>query len=127
MMALLHVNASVEDLGYLTEQQKSSGDLKFYVYLSVIDSNGQPVTGLSKQDIRLIMFDGIETITLDQEFEIQTVTSHGPAAVPGFYGLKIDRKLKNETVLPEARLFGVTVKNGGNFGQTIFKVSYLKQ
>lgn len=126
-MGLLHVTAVVEDLGYLTNEQKNTGDLKFYVYVSVIDNNGQPITGLTKQSFGLVMFDGIETVNLNQEWEIQHFSGQHPAPVAGFYGLTLDRNLKHESVLPEARLFGLTVKNGGDAGQTIFKVSYLKQ
>ncbi len=126
-MALLHVTAAVEDLGYLTNQQKNTGNLKFYVYISVIDNNGQAISGLSKHNFGLVMFDGIETVTLSQEWEIQHFTGQHLAAEAGFYGLTIDRDLRHESVLPEARLFGLTVKSGAGFGQTIFKVSYRKQ
>jgi hypothetical protein len=126
-MALLHLSAAVEDLGYLTDQQKNSGDLKYYVYVSVIDSSGKPVSGLTKQNFGLVMFDGIETVTLNEEFDIKHFAGQQLKAVPGFYGLQINRNLKNEAVLPESRLFGLTVTNDGDAGQTIFRVSYLKQ
>ncbi len=126
-MGLLHVTAAVEDLGYLTNDEKNTGDLKFYVYVSVVDNGGQAVTGLSKQNFGLVMFDGIETVTLKDEWEIQHFAGQHLSPAAGFYGLTIDRNLSHESVLPEARLFGLTVKNGEDGGQTIFKVSYRKQ
>ena len=126
-MGLLHVSAAVEDLGYLTAQQKNTGNLKFFVYVSVIDNNGQAIAGLAKHNFGLVMFDGIETLTLSQEWEIQHFTGQHLTADAGFYGLTIDRDLRHEAVLPEARIFGLTVKSGVDFGQTIFKVTYRKQ
>jgi len=127
MALLLQVTAAVEDLGYLTDKQKSSGDLRYYVYVSVIDSSGKPVTGLAKQNFKLVMFDGIETIKLDSEWEMKHMVSGNVQVEQGFYGLTIERPLKNETVLPEARLFGLSVTHGADAGQTIFKVSYQRQ
>jgi hypothetical protein len=127
-MALWFVTAAAEDLGYLTNQQKSSGDLKFYVYVSVIDSDGKPVSDLVKHNFGLVMFDGIETVRLDSEWEVKDAVKGQVVVERGFYGLQIDRPLwKNESVLPEARLFGLTVHRGADRGQTIFKLSYQKQ
>jgi hypothetical protein len=127
-MALLFVTAATEDLGYLTGQQKSSGDLKFYVYVSVIDSDGKPVSDLVKHNFGLVMFDGIETVRLDSEWEVNSAVNGRVVVEHGFYGLEIDRALsRNEAVLPEARLFGLTVHRGEDRGQTIFKLSYRKQ
>jgi hypothetical protein len=127
-MALLNVSAAAEDLGYLSDKQKNSGDLKYYVYVSVIDSNGKPVTGLAKHNFGLVMFDGIETIKLDSEWEITNSPSGKVSVDEGFYGLQIERPLqKNEAILPSARLFGLTVHHGADAGQTIFKVSYQHQ
>ena len=126
-MALLNVTAGAEDLGYLSDKEKNTGDLKFYVYVSVIDNNGQPLTGLTKKNFGLVMFDGLSTITLKDEWEMKHFDGEHLNTIAGFYGLTLDRKLKNEYELPEARLFGLTVKHGSDFGQTIFKLSYLKQ
>ena len=133
-MALLFVTAAAEDLGYLTEKEKTSGDLKFYVYVSVIDADGKPVDDLAKHNFGLVMFDGIETVKLDSEWEVKKYVDGQIAVEHGFYGLLINRPLsKDEYVLPESRLFGLTVHRGGGHGQTvdrgqtIFRVSYLKQ
>jgi len=124
-MALLQVIAAVEDLGYLTDQQKISGDLKYYVYVSVIDSRGKPVTGLNKHNFTLVMVDGIGTIKLESECEMKNRVSGNIQVEEGFYGLRIDRPLGMfEAVLPEARLSGLAVTHGADSGQTIFKVSY---
>lgn len=127
-MALLTITAAAEDLGYLTNEQKQSGDLKFYVYVSVIDSDGKPVSDLARHNIDLVMFDGVETVKLDSEWEVKNAVGGQVVVEHGFYGLRIERPLsKNESVLPEARLFGLIVHRGADRGQTIFKLSYLKQ
>ncbi|HVP54838.1 MAG TPA: hypothetical protein VMU45_07575 [Candidatus Eisenbacteria bacterium] len=126
-MGLLHITALAEDLGYLTDQQKNSGDLKYSAYLSVIDADGKPVTRLGKSDFGPVMFDGVETIRLDSEWEVKQAVGGKISVAEGFYGLRIDRPLKNQEVLPSARLFGLTVRRGADAGQTIFKVTYQHQ
>lgn len=93
------------------------------MYVSVIDSDGKPVSDLVKHNFGMVMFDGIETVRLHSEWEVKSAASGQVVIEHGFYGPEIDRPLwKNEAVLPEARLFGLIIHRGADRGQTLFKL-----
>lgn len=109
-MALLIVNAASEDTIAAPGNRQNN-----YVVVSVSDSVGNPVTGLTTANFK------VQPVIVGPGGALVNITGASAAGLPGFYIVNVV-PIKTETWKAGTYIFAVAVERGADKGQNLASV-----
>ena len=109
-MALLIVNAASEDTIAAPGNRRNN-----YIVVSVRDSVGNPVAGLTAADFQ------VQPVIVGPGGALVNITGASAAGLPGFYIVNVV-PIRTETWKAGTYIFAVVVQRGGDKGQNLASV-----